>query len=244
MALPSRESLRRSELVFRAKVTRIGASTQPELPASDATVVALVEEVYQAPEVLGLLAGRAITLVLHDTRPLHAGQVALFLAKGWLYGESIAAIEVAREIEPMDPADLRGHVNTEAQIARDEALSERIAHATLIVSGTVLETRPVEIPRPVAASEHMPLWAEAVIGVTTVEQGDSPGEQVAVLYPESRDIKWYRAPKFRTGQTGVWLLRSQHIQELDRQALTALNLLDFHPAEALERIRALIRRVR
>jgi hypothetical protein len=244
MALPSRESLRQSELVFRAKVARIGASTLPELPASDATIVASVEEVFQAPDVLRLLTGRSITVVLRDARSVAPGQEVLFLAKGWLYGESIAVIEVGRELDQMDPTDLRRHVGVAAQAARDEALEERIAAAILIIAGRVLETRSVEVPGPVTVSEHMPLWAEAVVGVTTVEQGASPGEQVVVVYPESRDIKWHRAPKFRTGDTGVWILRSEPILGLDRVGLTALDPLDFHPPDALERIRALIRRVR
>src|SRR5262245_26979394 len=137
MALPSRESLRQSELVFRAKVTRIGASTMLELPPSDATIVASVEEVFQAPDVLRFLAGRSITVVVRNASPLHSGQEVLFLANGWLYGESIAVVEVGRELDQMDPKVLRRHVDAEAQIASDGALGERIANATLIVAGSV-----------------------------------------------------------------------------------------------------------
>ena len=63
MTLPSREHLRQSELVFKAKVTKVGDSTMPEVPADETTIVVVVEEVYQAPEVLQFLAGKSITVV-------------------------------------------------------------------------------------------------------------------------------------------------------------------------------------
>src|SRR5262245_38652254 len=122
MALPKRENLRQSEMVFRAKVVQVRGSTMPELPASDTTIVVLVEEVYQSPEILRFLAGKSITVVTQDSGSLRAGQEVLFLAKGWLYGESIAVVEVGRESGKVDHAKLRQHLSAEVEMANDEAL--------------------------------------------------------------------------------------------------------------------------
>jgi len=244
MTLPSREHLRQSELVFKAKVTKVGDSTMSEVPADETTIVVVVEEVYQAPEVLQFLAGKSITVVTRDSGSLRAGQDILFLAKGWLYGESIAVVEIGRESREVDYADLRKHVNAEAEAARDEALHKRIVQADIVVAGNVVSSRPVQALDLGNASEHTPMWAEATIQVTSVEKGSLPPIGLHVVYPESIDVKWYRAPKFRVGQEGVWILRRRHIEELGRDALTALNVLDFHSTDALERIRKLIRGVK
>jgi hypothetical protein len=87
MALPRREALRQAELVFKARVSGLGASTMPEVPASDTTIVAVVESVYEAPEVLRFLAGKSITVITQDAGTLHVGQAVLFLATGWLWRE-------------------------------------------------------------------------------------------------------------------------------------------------------------
>ena len=215
-----------------------------EVPADETTIVVVVEEVYQAPEVLQFLAGKSITVVTRDSGSLRAGQDILFLAKGWLYGESIAVVEIGRESHEVDYADLRKHVNAEAEAARDEALHKRIVQADIVVAGNVVSSRPVQALDLGNASEHTPMWAEATIQVTSVEKGSLPTIGLHVVYPESIDVKWYRAPKFRVGQEGVWILRRRHIEELGRDALTALNVLDFHSMDALERIRKFIRGVK
>src|SRR5215471_8398100 len=119
--LPSQESLRQSELVFTAKIAKLGASNLAELPATDNSVVVEVEEVYQAPEVLRFLAGKSITVLVKDAQALQSGQKVLFLAKGWLYGQSVAVVEVGRELGEVDPADLKQHLGANVQAASDEA---------------------------------------------------------------------------------------------------------------------------
>jgi hypothetical protein len=244
MTLPSREHLRQSELVFKAKVTKIGASTMPEMPADETTIVVAVEEVYQAPEVLRSLAGKSITVVTRDSGSLLAGQDVLFLAKGWLYGESIAVVEIGRESGEVDYSDLRRYVNAEAEAAREEALHKRVEDADLIVAGDVVSLRPVQVLKLGNASEHTAMWAEATIQVSSVEKGTLPTTGLHVVYPASMDVKWYRTPKFQVGEEGIWILQRRRIEEIGRDAFTALNTLDFHSMDELERIRRLIHAVK
>jgi hypothetical protein len=244
MTLPSREHLRQSELVFKAKITKIGASTMPEMPADETTIVVAVEEVYQAPEVLRSLAGKSITVVTRDSGSLLAGQDVLFLAKGWLYGESIAVVEIGRESGEVDYSDLRRYVNAEAEAVREEALHKRVGDANLIVAGNVVSLRPVQVLDLGNASEHTPMWTEATIQVSSVEKGTLPTTGLHVVYPASMDVKWYRTPKFQVGEEGIWILQRRRIEELGRDAFTALNTLDFHSMDELERIRRLIHAVK
>jgi hypothetical protein len=236
-----RESLRHAELVFRGKVAGLRASTMPEVPASDATVVIAVAEVYRSPEALRGLAGTSITVVTRDPQSLQQGQDILFLARGWLYGQSIAVLEVARESGGVDFKGLPQQIDAEDRMMRDEALGERIANASVIVVGRVVETRLVGIPDPLTVSEHTPMWTEATVHVTGVEKGSLTASEVTIMYPESRDILWYQAPKFQIGQEGVWILQRQPLEGLDREGLTALHPLDFHARDAVERIRGLLR---
>jgi hypothetical protein len=241
MALPRREDLRQSELVFMGRVSQVGASTMPEVPSSGETVVVGVEEVFQSPDVLRLLAGRSITLVTRNATSLAAGQRLLFLTKVWLYGQSLAVIEVARESGDTDSESLARHVSSEAEAARDAALAARIAAAELVIAGRVVRTTFVDPLDPATISEHSPMWAEAAISVTSVERGSTPGGDVIVAYPESRDVMWYRSAKFNAGDEGIWILHRTRLEGMDRDGLTALDPLDFHPMSALDRIRRIVR---
>ena len=80
----------------------------------------------------------------------------------------------------------------------DETLKERLASAVLVVTGKVLETRPLK--RTTRFSEHEPDWAEAIIAVEKVEKGAFRGAKVTVYFPRSNDERWLLSPKFRAGQ--------------------------------------------
>jgi hypothetical protein len=84
------------------------------------------------------------------------------------------------------------------------------------------------------------MWALARIQVSVVEKGTPTVNEVDVAYPQSRDVVWYRAPHFSVGQEGIWILRRQPLRGLEREALTALDPLDFQPPDAVPRIRRLI----
>ena len=210
--MPSRENFRDAELVFRGTIVEMAGTTMAALAASDLTATVIVEKVYRAPEVMRLLTGKIITVVLNDRESLSAGDNLIFMTKGWLYGESIAVLELGRvHAQVTDEKGFVQRLNEETQVSKDEALAERIHNATLVVAGTVLETRLLETTKRQPISEHMPMWAEAVVRVASTERGPSPGHDIVVVYPESRDVMWYRTPKFGKGDSGVWILRNEPI---------------------------------
>jgi hypothetical protein len=149
----------------------------------------------------------------------------------------------------------------------DPALQERVADADVVVTGKVSAVRlPAETaPGPTMASaapaapkrisEHDPLWREAVIHVDSVVKGEHPDDTVVVRFPSSTDVRWHKAPKFHPGQEGVWMLRKQEVHTHPAAGLaavpraagavaavpayTALNPLDFQPAQLLPGIQTL-----
>ena len=164
----------------------------------------------------------------------------MFVGRGALYGQSLAVVEEKRVVGPVDSGDLSRRVRGEVEAARDRALLERVARASVIVAGTVSASE--DLPRdPLTEGEHAPQWAEATIEVDSVAKGTPATRRVAVLYPRSSDIRWYRSPKLEVGQEGVWLLRDEPVAGLGRTGLTALSPLDFHALGAFDHIQALAR---
>ncbi len=240
MPLPLRRTLRDAEFVFIGKVAKRGAATMPQVPVGPTTTVVDVEAVYRAPPALRFIAGKSITVVTQNAVSPKTGHLALFLAYGWLYGESIAMVELAHESLDFDRAHLTEHLMKEDAAAADDALRERLRLADVVVAGKVVATRQLQTNAG-SLSEHSPVWSEATIDPTSFEKGDAQAGEVRIVYAASRDIKWYRAPKPSVGEEGVWLLRRQYVEELRDHALTVLDRLDAHPIAALARVRTLVR---
>jgi hypothetical protein len=129
-------------------------------------------------------------------------------------------------------------------------LQQHLADADAVVVGTVTGVNlPAHVVQQLATpqpptrgpiSEHDPDWREATIQVASVEKGNVPAQQT-VLFPASRDVAWYAAPKFHAGQKGIFVLHQREIPELQRTELVALHQEDYHPPEQLPQIMALMR---
>ena len=240
MPLPLRRTLRDAEFVFIGKVVKRGAATMPQVPVDATTAVVVVDDVFRAPPVLRLASGTSITVITKRAKSPRTGQLVVFLANGWLYGESIAMIELAHESLDFERTRLSEHVMNEDAIAAADALRERLRLADVVVAGKVVSTR--ELPFNLAsASEHSPYWSEATVDPLSFEKGTAPVGELRFLYASSRDIKWLRSPKPSVGEEGVWLLRRQYVEEFREHALTLLDRLDAHPIAALARVRSLVR---
>jgi hypothetical protein len=232
----SMESLiRQATFVFVGTVVRTNATTMSEIPASDATAVVRVDEIVEAPGAPPDLKGQVITVKLSAAGSVKEGQQATFFTKGWLLGESLAVIELGHTATS---AQVREQVQTTRQKAADEALKEEITSAEAVVAGTVASVKPSSIRH--IGSEHDPDFYEAEITVDSVLKGKVTGHAVVVLFPNSDDVMWQSAPKFKPRQQGIWLLhRNQTNVPGVKDQYTALKPLDFQPPGELERIRSL-----
>lgn len=234
--------IRHATFVFVGTVTRTNATTMAEVPASDSTAVVRVDEIIEAPGAPPDLVGQEITMQLATPGSVKEGQKATFFTKGWLMGESIAVIEVGRSTG-LESSQAREQVQGTRDKVATEALQEEINSAEAVVAGTVSAVHASAVPH--IGSEHDPDWYGAEIAIDSVEKGHLAGHTVTVLFPNSDDVMWASAPKFKQGQQGIWLLhRNQTKLPGVKDQYTALEPLDFQDRGQLERIRALSKKTK
>ena len=233
--------MRDSQFVVAGSVERLG-TTMPIDPAVQNTGVFRIEEILSGPPVLNGFAGRDITVVFWDLDHVRQGNRAVLFATSWLYGQSLAVVEVGM-MDEGERARMRDEIGQAEQRLSDERLRERLARADLVIAGRVTEIAPLEGEGRVVFTEHDPEWWQAEVDVETVAKGHAE-ERVTVLFPRSVDIAWSQSPKFEPGQAGVWILQRDQTERgaprLRRPGLTALAPSDFRPIEELPRLRELM----
>lgn len=233
------ELTRAAQLVFRGTIQKTEASNLEAVPADSGTAVVRVDEVLKAAPGLGDFTGREITVKLAQPGDAAPGEQAVFFTKGWLYGTTLAVIEVGRLHG--DAALLRGQVGATVGKAADEELQGRLAGAALVVAGRVVETHPAAVVTEVGeGSEHDPQWWEAVVQVDTVFRGKPAGQRVTFFYPTSQDVVWFEAPKPAVGSDGIWLLYRDQLPELGLPGHTALKPWNLLPRGQVDRVRRLL----
>jgi len=237
------ELLEQSNWVIRGTVQKVGSATLPEVPASANTSVVRVDEVLSGAAQFSDHLGREITLYSDNPRGLAAGRTAVFFTRSWLYGRSLAVVEVGR-IPEAKGSTMLDDIKDAEQAAFDRRLEARIAKATVVVAGEVTDMGSGPELRRSIQTEHAPDWAQAFVKVSEVLKGKDTGPIVAVVFPQSLDELWIDSPKFQRGQSGVLILQLDQDEKgwpvLRVPGLTALDPLDFQPMEALDRVRRMI----
>lgn len=239
---------RQSQFVFRGTIEKLEASTFPELHGHEPTAIVKVAEVLHAPSTLDDFTGREVTVLLNEPERVEPGQEAVFFATSWLYGESIAVVDVGR-VSGAGVDTARKAVPEVIRRMDEERLQDRLARASLVIVGKVRETRPHKSEKRQPITEHAPDWWEAFVVPRSVEKGRAAeGQEVPVLFPASTDEMWIDSPKFEAGQSGIWILQRNQKERgwpaMRETGLTALDPLDFQPQSQLERVRELLGRQR
>jgi hypothetical protein len=224
-------------LVFVGTVDRANASAVAAAPADEHTAIVRIERIVRAPQVLGLVPGKTLTL-RSSNGPPREGERALFVADPWLYAESVAVLERAR-------IPLNGGTVEEAK-AMDEDLSAielaplraRVREADVVVVGSVAKLGPLERKQH-PDSEHDPMWWQAEITVETPLKGRAPAKTVKLVFPTSTDVVWYGWPRPTPNQSAVFLLHKSDHPEA-KGAFCAPHPLDIQPAGRAEHVRELV----
>jgi len=258
-----------AKFLFKGTIQKLGASTLAQVPKNEPTAIVHVDEVLHAPPALAKTLGKLITVKLAKGTKPKVGEQVLFHANGWLFGGSVAVESVKQEKPAVAKTMLAAQPSDPARNLADRELHNRVANADMVVEGEVssvhlpqteslLAAKAVNSAKPV--SEHDPKWREAVINVGVVHKGDPGTKQVVVRFPSSTDVQWHRAPKFHTGDRGVWLLQSGQGAPAAGAApegaaghamaataipgaavYTALSPMDFQPANKLAAVASVIR---
>jgi hypothetical protein len=237
--------------VFEAVIQNFGEITTAGYTTSRPTAVVRITKIIKSTPALAKYEGQQVTVELQDPVSLAAGQSAVFFTEGVHYGEGV----VVREVGNVPPQpELPSLVASAVQARGDNALTQRIAQAVLIISGVASAPAPYPGVVTTAAagvapsavgfrpiSEHDPMWWQAIVKVDSVEKGTHTGATKTILFPSSMDIAWYQVPKVKEGDRGVWLLHNRDVRGRSVPAHAIVHPLDFHPMEARERVRTLLR---
>jgi hypothetical protein len=230
-----------ASLIFLGTVESVGETTVPSVPARPNSMVVRVERGIRVHADLGELAGKDVTVLAREPGKLEKGASAVFFTNSLVHAESLLLEETGRL-----PAGEADRVAAFVQAQPDERLRGRLADADMVVTGTVVAVTP---PPSFAGrgDKDDPMWARAEIEVHDSHKG--PGvERTSVLFPTSRALPWYRAPRFEKGQRGLFILSrdaaaeegekepEEHAGLVAEAPLTALDPDDFQPEDALPRV--------
>ncbi len=123
---------------------------------------------------------------------------------------------------------------------------KRLLEADAVVVGKVIEVFKPNIFHS-AVSEHNPDWYVARVEVDKVLSGLSVNVYekaiLNVYFPASVDHDWYKAPKFKENQKGIWALRYHQnpvLAKHDPGMMAALDPLDFRKTGELKQIRSIL----
>lgn len=223
MPTPTPEQLARdARFVFEGTVQRAAPCEVPGVAGASAITVR-VDDIVQGPDKLGGFVGHDVLLVLGRGEKIAAGERAVFYANGLAFGATLALQSLGHAPVP-GMAAMRAARRPSSTLKQHD-VRKRVDSADLVVVGKVAAVRlPPEPPRLRAVgsrraatptstalqssrfSEHDPQWRDAVIDVESVHKGESSPRQVVVRFPASRDVRWFRAPKFNPGDEGVFIL--------------------------------------
>lgn len=255
----SEELAEKAKFVFQGTVKQVKATNLKTVAATSRTIVVRVDQVIHAPEALADFAGHEVTVQLAEGETVSPGQTLIFYTNGWIFGENLGVQSVGFE-EATTPtmAALSSHPGDPVSSLKTREALSQAADADLIVSGRVSAVRLPEAEAAARASalasggtsefisEHAPLWHEAVIDIDAVHRGSANQKQVVIRFPSSTDVRWFKAPKFETGQEGVFLLHKDQLpggplaaaaaSGVGPGVYTALHPADVQPLEALPRI--------
>lgn len=193
-----------------------------------------VSAVARAPVEVSPLAGRTVVVLLAGEDPLPASGTRLTVLGSVAAVDSLVTVREVRRIPGGLTPSLRERLREGELRQQDSVLAARLALATRVVAARVARVVDTAVG-PVRDSEHDPAWRLAVLTVRETLKGE-PGAESRLWFPMSRDVMWFDAPRFETGQEGVWLLQPL----ADPPGFTALHRSDFQPATRLEQIRRLL----
>jgi len=270
MPVSSRKPAPQANFIFKGTVQKLKAAAMKNVPVDDRTAVVRVDQVVEAPKALTGYDGQNITVRLAGRQQVKQGQQLLFHAQGWIFGDGIAVQSLSHEpIKPMHAALLtRGGDPVEHKQRRE--LRQRFDSADVVVSGIVssvhlpedapeMQTRQTLLKAGAAPpgagriSEHDPRWRHAIIDIDEVHKGTHAKKQIVIHFPSSKDVRWYKAPKFQPGQQGLFMLHKTKTataaagsaplalaEEATPDVFTALHPNDYQPFDQPDGIKALI----
>ncbi len=237
------ELLRKAPFSFVGTVEQLGAATMSDLSIDERTAVVQVVQVLHGPQTFEHMAGQRLTVQLApDVDPPKVRDTLAFFVEGFAFGETVAVREIGRS--PLEAIEShlnlaaqqggRGAFAPEVQQLAAERLGEHARGADAVVLGRVLKLENV---LGIAMKEHDPDWWRATLQVDHVESGNVEPGEVAVLFPNSLDVRWHEVPKPKPSQEGMWILHATEGKLGEVAPFQILHAEDYQPVQQLDLIR-------
>jgi hypothetical protein len=232
-----------SGFVFEGEVQKLGASSATGYPASAETAIVKVTQIVKTTPSLEGYSGQEVTVHLQAPVSLKEGQRAVFFTHGTHYGDGLVVAELGHHAQ--GAGEMAAELNPALEATRLHDLTQRTAQAELVITGVA--SAPKRHAHPAIdgtwhrVSEHAADWHVTTVTVESVEKGDHKEKTKDVYFAASTDIAWYRSPKIKEGDRGVWLLHHRDHRGHAVPGLAVTHPLDFRPAEEAELVRSLVK---
>jgi hypothetical protein len=211
-----------SPFIFKGTVIDPKGGEFKELLGEPGLVTIRVNHIYHASSPDSSSLGKNITLRLRPHEVLRQHERYVFFTRGWLYGESIAVVEVGK----MNTFLWKSFVFF--QKVKDfydnlekNTLWAKYKSADVVVIGTV-RGKASPLPTSGFSGEHDSLPAVIVVEVAKYLKGTPGGRYLKVAFARSRDELYWNSPKLSDGVGGVFFLRKGGL-EYPSDVLTLLN---------------------
>jgi hypothetical protein len=227
-----------SGFIFRGRAVPERAA-EVRLPAGtpQKAVAVLVDEILLSTEVLSRLVGKEVIVIGEGEAVMENGQALLFFTNCVALGQQV--VVQGAGYTAWSP-DATRQVAQLVKAIGERPLLERVASAAMIVTGTVKSSAPAGVPSA-PRSRHDPDWWIGRVQVQSVIKGAAGEAEIEVLFANSTDIAWYKAPKLREEWSGVLIL--QHLgarkapPEVARPIYQIVDPVDALPIERLPDVR-------
>ena len=209
----------RSAIVVLGTIEKVGASEEPLVAPTNATVVIKVDQMFSGKELAGDQTGRTATVILSKPSDIKVGTKALFFGNPRFIGKTITISDVGELPVPRaETQSLQQTLEPSLQARRDAPIRARLDNAQMVFRGKVESVHPLEVEskdrRPTAQDEHDPEWQVAMVRVTSAVRGSQNATVIPVVFPASGDIMWFNSPKPKPGDDAVFIGHKLQEREL------------------------------
>lgn len=232
-----------SEFIFKGTVKVLHTSTI-NAKESESLGVVNVTDIIKSPESMSNLKGKDITVSFNNVANVTAGDEIILFSNAYVLGSEVAVAEVGR-MKPDESKSSVANLTANAEDAmkryQDDQLKERIARSELVIAGKITAVNVLKLEHKFE-SEHDPVWTEATVQVDEMMKGKA-AKTITFVFAASTDVAWYRAPKFKQGDQGVFLLRKGQSKAQLRERHVIIDKEDFYTdKERISKIRSFIKK--
>jgi hypothetical protein len=225
--------------IFKGRVLREAPEQARRGGYGETSLTVEVEGVLRSTEALSHLTGAQVLIIRAGREDIDEGDSLLWFTNVVVLGAQV----VLRELGHLKAsAGNEREVEQALRAAEERMLQRHLAAANAVIHGRALSSHRAEEPS-IMRSEHDPEWWIARVRVISTLKGKANGE-IDVLFPNSTDIAWYKAPKLHEGMEGILVLWrgkvTEGLPDRGRNIYQVTEELDFIPLERLSEVQRLL----